>query len=140
MLGREVSQMCLARPQKLCNFLEWREYKIIYKRYASLFFITCGMEFLTDFLSQYTVRAKTACMHLHSDIDAVVTCKASCFEIHALCFATLFLIFLRTICAHTECSKLSSITLRSYSLVSTDTCPNRCTLPKFLSRGKHGSD
>mmetsp|Transcript_22253 Transcript_22253/g.54850 ORF Transcript_22253/g.54850 Transcript_22253/m.54850 type:complete len:152 (+) Transcript_22253:3-458(+) len=38
---REVSQMCLARPQKLCNFLEWREYKVIYKRYASLFFITC---------------------------------------------------------------------------------------------------
>lgn len=39
----QVSQMCLARPQKLCNFLEWREYKLIYKRYASLFFITCGM-------------------------------------------------------------------------------------------------
>ena len=33
--------MCLSRPQKLCNFLEWREYKIVYKRYASLFFITC---------------------------------------------------------------------------------------------------
>uniref|UniRef100_A0A7S0MP98 AP complex subunit sigma n=1 Tax=Cryptomonas curvata TaxID=233186 RepID=A0A7S0MP98_9CRYP len=38
---REVSAMCLSRPQKLCNFLEWREYKIVYKRYASLFFITC---------------------------------------------------------------------------------------------------
>jgi len=22
---------------------EWREYKLIYKRYASLFFITCGV-------------------------------------------------------------------------------------------------
>ena len=39
---REVSQLWLSRPQKLCNFLEWREYKLIYKRYASLFFITCG--------------------------------------------------------------------------------------------------
>eukprot|EP00296_Roombia_truncata_P000258 JP435926.1.p2 GENE.JP435926.1~~JP435926.1.p2 ORF type:complete len:158 (+),score=40.32 JP435926.1:1-474(+) len=38
---REVSQMCLARPAKLCNFLEWREDKIIFKRYASLYFIMC---------------------------------------------------------------------------------------------------
>jgi hypothetical protein len=33
---------CAYPAQKLCNFLEWREYKIVYKRYASLFFITCG--------------------------------------------------------------------------------------------------
>jgi len=33
--------MCLARPQKLCNFLEWKDNKIIFKRYASLYFITC---------------------------------------------------------------------------------------------------
>ena len=38
---REVTNLVLARPGKLCNFLEWREYKLIYKRYASLFFITC---------------------------------------------------------------------------------------------------
>lgn len=62
---REVSQMCLSRPQKLCNFLEWKDQKIIFKRcvahthanarvvlfirpipcfplsYASLYFITC---------------------------------------------------------------------------------------------------
>ena len=67
---REISQMCLARPQKLCNFLEWKDNKIIFKRcvisfcaevrskrrsigpnsgkdesrsfrYASLYFITC---------------------------------------------------------------------------------------------------
>eukprot|EP00823_Brevimastigomonas_motovehiculus_P006265 TRINITY_DN511_c0_g1_i1.p1 TRINITY_DN511_c0_g1~~TRINITY_DN511_c0_g1_i1.p1 ORF type:complete len:155 (+),score=12.53 TRINITY_DN511_c0_g1_i1:48-512(+) len=36
---REVSNMVLARQQKLCNFLEWRNGKIIYKRYASLYFI-----------------------------------------------------------------------------------------------------
>jgi AP-1 complex subunit sigma 1/2 len=29
---REVSQMCLSRPQKLCNFLEWKDQKIIFKR------------------------------------------------------------------------------------------------------------
>jgi len=36
---REVTNMVLSRPQKLCNFLEWRNGKIIYKRYASLFFV-----------------------------------------------------------------------------------------------------
>eukprot|EP00164_Ancoracysta_twista_P000601 GFYU01000795.1.p1 GENE.GFYU01000795.1~~GFYU01000795.1.p1 ORF type:complete len:162 (+),score=45.44 GFYU01000795.1:157-642(+) len=38
---REVSNLVLSRPQKLCNFLEWREWKLIYKRYASLYFIAC---------------------------------------------------------------------------------------------------
>jgi len=36
---REVTNLVLARPGKLCNFLEWREYKIVYKRYASLYFV-----------------------------------------------------------------------------------------------------
>merc|ERR1711998_749410 len=36
---RELSNLILARQQKLCNFLEWKEMKVIYKRYASLFFI-----------------------------------------------------------------------------------------------------
>jgi len=36
---REVTNQCLERPSKLCNFLEWRDGKIIYKRYASLYFI-----------------------------------------------------------------------------------------------------
>ena len=32
----------LARAPKMCNFIEWRsDKKIIYKRYASLFFIAC---------------------------------------------------------------------------------------------------
>jgi len=33
--------MVLSRPQKLCNFLEWRDKKVIYKRYASLYFVSC---------------------------------------------------------------------------------------------------
>jgi len=33
--------MVLNRPQKLCNFLEWKNYRVIYKRYASLFFVMC---------------------------------------------------------------------------------------------------
>jgi len=38
---REISAMVLSRQQKQCNFLEWRDLKVIYKRYASLYFITC---------------------------------------------------------------------------------------------------
>merc|ERR1711920_1133859 len=38
---KEVSSLILSRPPKVCNFLEWRDYKIVYKRYASLFFIAC---------------------------------------------------------------------------------------------------
>ncbi|KAL6064471.1 AP-1 complex subunit sigma-2 [Balamuthia mandrillaris] len=38
---REVSTMVLNRNVRHCNILEWRDSKIIYKRYASLFFIAC---------------------------------------------------------------------------------------------------
>lgn len=35
---KEVTNMILERAPKLCNFLEWNEGKIVYKRYASLYF------------------------------------------------------------------------------------------------------
>mmetsp|Transcript_12485 Transcript_12485/g.15172 ORF Transcript_12485/g.15172 Transcript_12485/m.15172 type:complete len:117 (+) Transcript_12485:88-438(+) len=35
---KEVSSLILNRSPKVCNFLEWRDYKLCYKRYASLFF------------------------------------------------------------------------------------------------------
>mmetsp|Transcript_17737 Transcript_17737/g.36965 ORF Transcript_17737/g.36965 Transcript_17737/m.36965 type:complete len:156 (+) Transcript_17737:109-576(+) len=38
---KEVSSLILSRSPKVCNFLEWRDYKLCYKRYASLFFIAC---------------------------------------------------------------------------------------------------
>mmetsp|Transcript_11435 Transcript_11435/g.18614 ORF Transcript_11435/g.18614 Transcript_11435/m.18614 type:complete len:161 (-) Transcript_11435:73-555(-) len=36
---RDISSLVLSRQHKLCNFLEWRGKKIVYKRYASLYFI-----------------------------------------------------------------------------------------------------
>ena len=30
---REVTSEVLARPQKLCNFIEWKDSKVVYKRY-----------------------------------------------------------------------------------------------------------
>ncbi|KAL2087759.1 hypothetical protein ACEWY4_016587 [Coilia grayii] len=42
-VSREVIQMVLARKPKMCSFLEWRDLKIVYKRYASLYFC-CAVE------------------------------------------------------------------------------------------------
>ncbi|KAK6253166.1 hypothetical protein QUC31_014886 [Theobroma cacao] len=38
---RELSGVILARGPKLCNFVEWRGFKVVYKRYASLYFCMC---------------------------------------------------------------------------------------------------
>ncbi|XP_061922098.1 uncharacterized protein LOC133662266 isoform X2 [Entelurus aequoreus] len=40
---RELMQIVLARKPKMCSFLEWRDLKIVYKRYASLYFC-CAVE------------------------------------------------------------------------------------------------
>ena len=37
---KEINNIVLTRGSKACNFLEWNDYKIVYKRYASLYFIT----------------------------------------------------------------------------------------------------
>jgi AP-1 complex subunit sigma 1/2 len=36
---REITHMVIGRPSKLCNFLDWRDQRVVYKRYASLYFI-----------------------------------------------------------------------------------------------------
>jgi len=38
-LESEIIRKCLSRTEFQCSFLEYREYKVIYRRYASLFFI-----------------------------------------------------------------------------------------------------
>ncbi|XP_077463832.1 AP-1 complex subunit sigma-2-like isoform X1 [Stigmatopora argus] len=42
-ITRELVQTILARKAKMCSFLEWRDIKIVYKRYASLYFC-CAIE------------------------------------------------------------------------------------------------
>eukprot|EP00729_Bicosta_minor_P000369 gene369-34367_t len=37
-IPRELIPAILGRKPKMCNFLEWRDKKIVYKRYASLYF------------------------------------------------------------------------------------------------------
>jgi len=40
-ISRELGNVVLNRSPKLCNFIEWKEQKIISRRYASLYFIFC---------------------------------------------------------------------------------------------------
>jgi len=42
-ITRDLVSTVLARRPKMSNFLDWRQFKIVYKRYASLFFL-CAVE------------------------------------------------------------------------------------------------
>lgn len=42
-LEAEIIRKCLSRTENQCSFMEYRGMKIIYRRYASLFFI-CGVD------------------------------------------------------------------------------------------------
>ncbi|XP_030072025.1 AP-1 complex subunit sigma-3 [Microcaecilia unicolor] len=42
-ITREVTQSILARNQKASSFVEWKDLKLVYKRYASLYFC-CAIE------------------------------------------------------------------------------------------------
>ncbi|UZJ55959.1 hypothetical protein CBS101457_005279 [Exobasidium rhododendri] len=39
-ITKDVTQLVLARRSRMCNFLEYKDTKVIYRRYASLFFVT----------------------------------------------------------------------------------------------------
>ncbi len=38
---REITATILSRAPKMCNVVEWQDKKVVYKRYASLFFVAC---------------------------------------------------------------------------------------------------
>ncbi|XP_022705286.1 AP-1 complex subunit sigma-2-like isoform X1 [Varroa jacobsoni] len=42
-ITRELVTTILTRKPKMCSFLEWRDLKVVYKRYASLYFC-CAIE------------------------------------------------------------------------------------------------
>ncbi|XP_064869765.1 AP-1 complex subunit sigma-2-like isoform X1 [Oncorhynchus nerka] len=42
-ITRDMTTMVLARKPRSCNFLHWKDLKIVYKRYASLYFC-CGLD------------------------------------------------------------------------------------------------
>ena len=38
---KDMTQIILARRSRMCNFVEYKENKVVYRRYASLFFVAC---------------------------------------------------------------------------------------------------
>ena len=36
---KDVTPMVLSRPAKACNFIDWKDMKLVYRRYASLYFV-----------------------------------------------------------------------------------------------------
>ena len=59
---RELISNILARKPKMCSFIEWKELKIVYKRYASLYFcaaIDVRLIINASFRSQMTHRLRT---------------------------------------------------------------------------------
>ena len=38
---RDVASQVIYRNPRMCNFIEWKEKKIVYRRYASLYFMVC---------------------------------------------------------------------------------------------------
>lgn len=79
---KEITPTILARPLKLCNFLEWRNIKLVYKRYASLYFV-CGIDATDNELLTLEI--------MHSFVEARTA--------YLLCHYVLFLSCLATSCA-----------------------------------------
>lgn len=38
---RDVASLVLTRSSKMCNVVDWKDNKVVYKRYASLYFVAC---------------------------------------------------------------------------------------------------
>ncbi|KAH3759031.1 Clathrin assembly protein AP19 [Pelomyxa schiedti] len=38
---KELAVQVTHRSSSMCNFIEWREFTVVYKRYASLYFVLC---------------------------------------------------------------------------------------------------
>jgi AP-1 complex subunit sigma 1/2 len=70
---REVTQLVLSRPSKMCNFIEWKDQKIIFKRWANSYDICVYSLTTFSYASLYFV-----CGVDKSD-NELITLEASCF-------------------------------------------------------------
>ena len=53
-LEGELVRKCLSRNENQCSFLEHRQYKVIYRRYASLYFIV-GVDIDDDIVNKLII-------------------------------------------------------------------------------------
>ncbi|KAH0570698.1 Sigma adaptin [Spironucleus salmonicida] len=62
---QEVSQQVTERVSKGCNVIEWRDKKIIFKRYASLFFIFCVDDDDNELIALEAIQFYVECLDKH---------------------------------------------------------------------------
>ncbi len=59
---RELGHMVTRRRRKKCNFVQWRQYIIVYKRYASLYFSLCIEEGDNEILAMEVIHQYVECL------------------------------------------------------------------------------
>ncbi|KAG2718284.1 hypothetical protein I3760_03G212600 [Carya illinoinensis] len=68
-LEGEIVRKCLARTEQQCSFVEHRNYKIVYRRYASLFFLV-GVDNDEDIsLCLQIFSSRTFCMNFQLHVE-----------------------------------------------------------------------
>ena len=68
-LETEIIRRCLLRTEYQCSFLEYRGYKVIYRRYASLFFVVA-----VDGEEEVRVQSHPTCCCLHRSPTSPASC------------------------------------------------------------------
>jgi len=68
---KETTGLVLSRPLRLCNFLDWRGIKLIYKRYASLYFV-CGVDVGDNELITLEI--------IHEFVEVCCLCPCACVK------------------------------------------------------------
>lgn len=147
---RDVTNTITSRSSRLCNFIEWTDdLKLIFRRYASLYFIFCvdkdDNELLTLEIIHHFVEALDAFFGNVCELDLIVSpCPLSLSPLpHSVavtaCVCSLHLVclFSSTSRQHTTSSTSSSLRARSRSPQSGRRCASssrRRSLPPSTRR------
>lgn len=75
-LESEIIRKCLSRSELQCSFVEYRGYKVVYRRYASLFFIVGSSPFLIFMIASIPLPLPTVlilCIDLGTDMIPAIS-------------------------------------------------------------------
>jgi Clathrin adaptor complex small chain len=75
-ITREVTTLVLNRGAKMCNIVEYKEQKIVYKRYASLYFVTCVEKDDNELMVLETIH------HFVEILDRCAAGSVICWSVH----------------------------------------------------------
>ncbi|KAI8907201.1 Adaptor protein complex sigma subunit, partial [Gorgonomyces haynaldii] len=58
----EVIPLVLSRKQQMCNFIEFKDHKLVYRKYASLYFCFCVTETENELLMMEIIHRYVQCL------------------------------------------------------------------------------